>query len=136
MHGPTCIFWANLTPFSLKGLEDAGEATARRELGFAHEARGLDWLRVLIAYAPTIAAVQQVLRGPVVGRHLEQLEGALCAKVRKHGFPTSAEILDLIAVLETVPGAAGMGLQLSAALVGNDEVDVFTGSISRGRVCH
>ena len=21
MHGPTCIFWANLTPFSLKGLE-------------------------------------------------------------------------------------------------------------------
>jgi hypothetical protein len=20
MHGPTCIFWANLTPFSLKGL--------------------------------------------------------------------------------------------------------------------
>ena len=20
MHGPTCIFWANLTPFSLKGI--------------------------------------------------------------------------------------------------------------------
>ena len=23
MHGPTCIFWANLTPFSLKALEQA-----------------------------------------------------------------------------------------------------------------
>ena len=22
MHGPTCIFWANLTPFSLEGMRN------------------------------------------------------------------------------------------------------------------
>ena len=26
MHGPTCIFWANLTPFSLQGKRDVKEA--------------------------------------------------------------------------------------------------------------
>ena len=26
MHGPTCIFWANLTPFSLQGKRDVKAA--------------------------------------------------------------------------------------------------------------
>jgi hypothetical protein len=42
MHGPTCIFWANLTPFSLQGgnlyvygaksdLDEAGEYVTGRK---------------------------------------------------------------------------------------------------------
>jgi hypothetical protein len=30
MHGPTCIVWANLTPFSLQGLEDRTPAIRAR----------------------------------------------------------------------------------------------------------
>ena len=30
MYGPTCIFWANLTPFSLQWFELAGSVAANR----------------------------------------------------------------------------------------------------------
>jgi hypothetical protein len=33
MHGPTCIFWANLTPFSLKGSTGATEGSWTQQEG-------------------------------------------------------------------------------------------------------
>ena len=48
MHGPTCVFWANLTPFSLQPLSFTAtfrEAVARRGGG------GLRW-RALYAGLP------------------------------------------------------------------------------------
>jgi hypothetical protein len=33
MHGPTCIVWANLTPFSLKDKEVAKAAEAAAKVG-------------------------------------------------------------------------------------------------------
>ena len=35
MHGPTCVFWANLTPFSLKAN---AEASATKAMGDANAA--------------------------------------------------------------------------------------------------
>jgi hypothetical protein len=36
VHGPTCIFWANLTPFTLKLLaaKNAGRDLRRKAAGF------------------------------------------------------------------------------------------------------
>jgi hypothetical protein len=42
MHGPTCIFWANLTPFSLQGLRSQPAVRALLGLGAAvHQVRPL-----------------------------------------------------------------------------------------------
>ena len=41
MHGPSCIFWANLTPFSL-GRAASKKATTGiggKDLGYEHDAR-------------------------------------------------------------------------------------------------
>ena len=48
MHGPTCIFWANLTPFSLQvEVDDLWEHTGKAATGslevtiFAHDTKML-----------------------------------------------------------------------------------------------
>ena len=39
MHGPTCIFWANLTPFSLKTGGRIAEALEGQAFAEPHEWR-------------------------------------------------------------------------------------------------
>ena len=45
MHGQTCIFWANLTPFSLQVVRDHGRAKDRDGRWKALLVRGADRYR-------------------------------------------------------------------------------------------
>ena len=76
------------------------EAKAQRELGFSHEKLGLKWLRVLCHHAPDMAALHDVLLSPVISTYIDQLEGAICAKIRKYNFPTKSEVTELTKVVQ------------------------------------
>jgi hypothetical protein len=41
MHGPACIFWANLTPFSRKGFHALSESTVEASLSRSSYSRVL-----------------------------------------------------------------------------------------------
>ena len=82
MHGPTCIFWANLTPFSLEArLRDGGAATVAR----ADETK-LEGMRADVA-GMSSSAVREDLRalgwGAAGSREVVQ-ERLLEARQRRH----------------------------------------------------
>eukprot|EP01052_Picozoa_sp_SAG31_P002289 SAG31_NODE_80_length_27188_cov_42.623869_4_plen_178_part_00 len=74
-------------------------------------------------------SLHDVLLAPAIVTHIDQLEGAICSKVRKYNFPTKTEVIRLTKIVQTVEALHPMALQLSAALVSNDEIDVFTDQV-------
>ena len=49
MHGPTCIFWANLTPFSLEVAAEAAAEVEAEAAAKAERAAGLQFVGGLAA---------------------------------------------------------------------------------------
>ena len=73
MHGPTCVFWANLTPFSLQAAAHAEAAAAqigRLEAAAAGHAAGVAAVRrrSTAALGASLAANVLAVLGIVISR--------------------------------------------------------------------
>jgi hypothetical protein len=80
MHGPTCIFWANLTPFSLKVRREKLKYAKKKEKAEAEKVKKWEAEREVV-----VQYVERLRSSLKTGRP-RQLPGLSCSR---HRSPTA-----------------------------------------------